>query len=203
MKMLKFMMTMLEGFLKLNRLPDDPEGLVCYAKETDGASIFLKVQPIAVEDTMPVGDPQSVIDGIHDVLADDQGLIEVKNGVAPGGEQYIYSVVKSAKEPSGVLYRLTLHITDGHEACEIQGFFDESGITGIRDSIVFEMAIREGKVSPLDKTGWSADPYDKGRTHGPLMNLSEAPQYDEMFPLHPLSELRRFVATMVKSTCAN
>lgn len=57
------------------------------------------------------------------------------------------------------------------------------------------MMIRDGSVK-FDENehilkGWMRDPYDES-IHLPLMmNLSELEEFDEMFPEHPLSRLRK------------
>ena len=77
----------------------------------------------------------------------------------------------------------------------MQGFFCESSGTDARDARVFALLEKQGKIRITKNgiEGWVSDPYDAFFTHGIRMNLSEAPQFDILFPAHPLSELRRFV----------
>ena len=44
---------------------------------------------------------------------------------------------------------------------------------------------------------WRFDPYDSDYKRGFLMNKSELEEYDELFPLHPLSMTREFVRTVL------
>jgi len=44
---------------------------------------------------------------------------------------------------------------------------------------------------------WAFDPYDNSFTRGFLMNLSKNKQFDEMFPLHLLSEIRKFIRKLL------
>ncbi len=57
--------------------------------------------------------------------------------------------------------------------------------------------MREGIISGADRSRWSVDPYCPDSKKGVPMNLSEQERFDEVFPAHPLSELRRFVQFFV------
>ena len=68
-------------------------------------------------------------------------------------------------------------------------------MTGIRDAIIVDEALRDGRVTfDPDREefleGWMHDPYDPALHGGFHWNLSEAPEDDVRFPNHPLSRLR-------------
>jgi hypothetical protein len=70
----------------------------------------------------------------------------------------------------------------------------ERGVTGIRDSTVLDQKLASGQVT-IDRMskalrGWMRDPYAPSIFDGFAWNLSEAEEYDKMFPDHPLSRLR-------------
>jgi hypothetical protein len=142
---------------------------------------------------MEFDDTTPIINGIHHTLSDSQALIEVKNGKTNGGRQYVYSIIKNKMEPSGIGYFMLLHVAYERMAISINGHFIETGTTGIRDTTIFEMAIRKGLVSTTSQDNWWFDPYDKDFKHPFLMNLSEKEEFDKMFPEHPLSQCRKFV----------
>jgi hypothetical protein len=110
-----------------------------------------------------------------------------------------YSIVKTKLNPSGMQYILTMHIDYGTDTICVQSFFSEKGMTGQRDSIVLDRLISEGVVTMPDFSNWKSDPYDKNYSRGLLMNLSELRKYDEQFPTHPLSEIRKFVDFIIKN----
>ena len=87
-----------------------------------------------------------------------------------------------------------MHINYNQYAVQVQGFFDELGVTGMREAIIFNQAQSEGKIKDTGDgiKGWNADPYDPYYNRGCLMNLSEWQEYDRRFPQHPLSEARQF-----------
>ena len=135
-----------ERYELLESLPEDPPYTRSFGFQTSGALSYVITRPIPAGSAMPWDDPWSVIDGIHQALADDQGLIAVEKGVTKAGRRFIYSIVKSMKEPSGVQYCLTMHVEFEEFVVLVQGFFDEMGTTGIRDAMVYAMLSNEGKV---------------------------------------------------------
>lgn len=188
-----------EKYEPLRSLPDDPEGALSYSKENRNALCFVQSYPIKENETMPMNDTKAIIDGIHDSLGDNQGLIEVSQGMTRYGKQYVFSIVKSGREPSGMNYILTMHFVKKGKALCLKGQFEERGTTGIRDTTVYEYARRQELVKGIDLEGWMKDPYDENYTRGIRMNLSERREYDRSFPHHPLSELRAFIAFIIDS----
>lgn len=193
-------MIMPERYELLKSVPEDPPYTRSFGFQTPGALCYVVTRPIPAGSAMPFDAPRSVIDGIHHALADDQGLIAVEKGRTKAGRRFIWSIVKSLKEPSGVQYCLTMHVEYEECAVLVQGFFDEMGTTGFRDTMVYAMLSNEGKVRATGNgiEGWNEDPYDPEYTHGNRMNCSEHEKYDELFPDHPLSEMRRFAAELAE-----
>lgn len=191
-------LTMPEGYLKLNNMPDDPEGSVSYGMKTSSCGSFIQAFPIGMNRAMDFRNAQPTIDSIHKTLSDTQALIEVKVGITKRDYPYAYSIIKNKKEPSGVNYFMLLQVAYGHAVLNIKAFFDEIGTTGIRDTMIFELAIRQGIVSTTDTKNWWFDPYDKDSQHPYLMNVSEKEEYDEAFPEHPLSQCRKFAKYLIE-----
>lgn len=183
-------------YQRVRSMPDDPQGAVPLATESDASTAFVLLYPIPPEHAMPYDDPEAVIEGIHQAHGDDQGLVEVKSAKTQSGVSYIYSIVKTMMDPVGVQYGLTMDIETGSGALHVQGFFGEKGMTGARASVVFAMLSSKGELGP-DMEGWAKDPYDEGHTRGVLANLSETAEYDALFPDDPLSVARAFVACLV------
>ncbi len=175
----------------------DPPGSVCYAAQSESAAAFVMVQDIPAAEAMPFDSTAPVIAGIHGSLGPDQGLIEVECGMCASGVRWMQSIVKSAIQPHGVQYCLTLHLEREGGAVQVQGFFDEMGTTGMRDTIVFSQMRSTGRIAS-DMQGWMRDPYDPDRTKGLRMNLSELREYDAAFPGHPLSMARALVGFLTR-----
>jgi hypothetical protein len=71
----------------------------------------------------------------------------------------------------------------------------ERGTTGVREAIVTGQLMETGKMD-LDsyEKSWAQDPYDpayRGVDRSTLRYVSDAAEYDGMFPDHPLSKVRR------------
>lgn len=164
---------------------------------SDDILIFTKT---ITEKAMPFNGKQSVIDGIHECLADNQGLIEVNSGKTKRGYDYIYSIVKTIRDNfEGALYFLRMNIGNETNVIEIQATFEEIGITGERESYCVNFAQNAELVSFSDDrlVGWSEDPYDPNYDKGIPMNLSEREGVDAFFPEHPLSQAREFLSAAI------
>jgi len=177
-----------------NVMPEDPPNTVVLMKGTQFCLCLVRIFPIEKNCVMPFQNTKSVIDGIHDALDDNQGIIEVES--IDDRNKYIYSIVKTYMEQDGVQYCLVLHYEDSGKYYNVTGFFAEHNTTGFRDTVVYELARRDGTVKE-NMDGWFKDPYDPNYKKGILMNLSEDMRFDEMFPLHPLSEARRFIKELM------
>lgn len=180
-------------------LPEDPEGAVSYGKDTVNATCFIQAIPMDEKDCMPMNDIQPIVNGIHNSLADNQGIVEIKNGSTRYDKQFVYSIVKSAREPHGMNYILTMHIQKKGKALCIRGQFDERVTTGMRDAAVYEYARRQNIVKEIGGDGWFEDPYDKEFRRGCLMNYSERKEFDRSFPDHPLSQMRTLISFIIEN----
>ena len=188
-------------YKKVKSMPNDPPRSISYGLETEGAQVLLTVCPGIREQSKNFENTQMVITGIHDALENDQGLIEVNAGETKASRKYIYSIVKTVIPEHGVQYCLIMDICYDDFVITLKGFFGENGITGVRDSAVFEFMRKENRIILTESgvTGWSRDPYDPAYTRGIPMNCSESVEYDELFPTHPLSEARRFIQTIIEN----
>ncbi len=181
-----------EYYQKVDSMPDDPEGSVPYMVQTGNAMCFALIFPVDESKSLP-RTKESLISGIRQFLGENQGLIQVE-----AAEDYVYSIVKTLREPSGVQYILTYQRFFPEFVLNIQAFFEEIGTTGIRDSVGYEMCRRQNLVGTEEDpfAGWAKDPYDESIRDGALMNLSEREEFDEQFPGFPLSMCREFVRAL-------
>jgi hypothetical protein len=114
----------------------------------------------------------------------------------------VRTIFKAPQKPSGMVYvgAFTLPFRDFSYVVRAQ--CNEHGMTGVRDSTVFQSMMQSGEVE-MDEArhvrGWSQDPYDASASAQLMRNRSEDEKYDEQFPDHPLSRLRRILAQIEKS----
>lgn len=191
-------LTVPEHYFKMNAAPDDPPYSTPYGSESNGYQAFVLVYPVHVSNAMPFGHPETLVNGIHDQLVENQGLIEVKDGNTKAGRSYIYSIVKTMNdEEKRNQYNLTMHVFYKTYVMNITGFFDEIGMTGMREAQAYIFLTNEGIIAGPEE--WCKDPYDEAYTKGHLMNRSEDERFDRAFPEHPLSEARKFAKYIIEN----
>ena len=179
-------------YQRVDSMPDDPENSVPFMVQTENAMCFALLFPSDESNALP-REKESMIAGIRQYMGPNQGLIRVE-----ASEDRSYSIVKTLKEPGGIQYILTYQRFYPDFILNIQTFFEEIGMTGIRDSMVYEL-FRQRNHGGRDEAplaGWAKDPYDDSISEGALMNLSEQEQFDEQFPGFPLSMCREFVQVL-------
>lgn len=182
-------------------LPSDmalPKGAIPFGMATDCASAFMVCFEVNEDAAMPFDNPELLINSLHKYMRDDEGIIEVVSTIAKSGKKVAYDIIKhNMKDDNGFSlgteYTLNLNIKINGKMMLINGSFVEEGMTGIRDTAVYEMFRRENPnlENPFD--GWMCDPYDETYKNGYLMNMSEKAEYDVQFPEHPLSEVRKYI----------
>ena len=175
---------------------------VPYCKTTESSDNQVLIFRTTREKAMNPEDVPGLIEGIHRSMSEDQGLIEVRNGVTKRGYLFIYSIVKTISPEGfgGVSYFLRLNLFREEDTAEIQAGFKEIGLTGRREAVCIELARREGLMDSFasGSKGWAQDPYDPEYTRGRLMNLAEKAGLDGLFPEHPLSQARELLLAVLR-----
>jgi len=187
----------------LQKRPEDPEELTVIGLNHENCYSIIFMNQITDKEIMPIWDKNLTINSTRHYLAENQGIIEIDNNLDKF--PYIYTIVKAPQKEHGNHYLFNFHIQINNNYYSIEGMFDETGTTGVRDSVVFEFCRRENIVrveevdGKMNIIGWNEDPYDKNYKKGFLMNLSEKREFDEKFPFHPLSEARNLLKDLINS----
>lgn len=83
----------------------------------------------------------------------------------------------------------------------------ERGTTGIREAVVTAQLMEAGALDVESyEESWASDPYDsqyRGTSEVPLRYLSDDESYDEQFPEHPLSNVRRTLKALLENVFIN
>jgi|SRR5271157_1125039 len=112
------------------------------------------------------------------------------------GCKSIRSIIKMPQQPAGMTYLGSFTLPFQYFSYVVKVQCVETGMTGIRDSVVLHAMLNSGEVT-IGKNGelqgWMLDPYDGSATSALARNKSEAEQYDANFPEHPLSRVRRLL----------
>lgn len=172
---------------------------IAVGKATANSNNVVLISKTTSDKAMNFDGKQELIDGIHDCLGDNQGLIEVNAGKTKRGYDFIYSIVKTLRDDfMGAVYFLRMNIGNGEDLLEIQASFEEIGTTGGRESFCTILAEKAGLINMSDMIGWNEDSYDAEYTKGIPMNLSERSGVDALFPDHPLSQARELVIAITE-----
>ncbi len=127
------------------------------------------------------------------IQAQHGGLVEVSVGVlADTRISVVKTIFKLPRQPRGMGYIGSLTVPFKHCSYVVKIQAEEGGMTGMREAVIADKLIREGKIAPGENNipGWSTDPYDQTWKKGVLMNLAEREEYDPLFPGHPLTIVR-------------
>jgi len=120
------------------------------------------------------------------------GLVET-TVVTLDGIPAVRLIIKVPQDPSGVIYLGSFTIPRRDFSYVLKFQCNPESVTGVRESIILNNLLETGEVtiaSGGNLDGWNADPYDPQAEGEALMNRSEEPQHDSLFPNHPLSRLR-------------
>lgn len=183
------------------------------AEDGSGTLANVKIEEIDASRQMP-RDPQQLINGIYHFLTPNTAVLEVGSGTLESGLDVLYSIVKSkeaapaealyakvddganpgvpdaTKPAAPVSYILTIQMFLP-QIIEIQGLFEETGLTGNRDVqtwLMHRQAAEAGQL-PIEEKAWQRDPFDPSNK-GWAANWGEQYRFDDLFPDHPLSVCR-------------
>ena len=112
------------------------------------------------------------------------------------------------REGSGFGYTGVLFIEWEERHCGIVSSWKEGSPTGVREASLSVKLLDEGKIripkrtflqrlfkTPLQIEGFFADPYDASYRGEILRSICDNAEYDDQFPMHPLSRVRSCLRT--------
>lgn len=173
-----------------------PKDAQLYALNSENCNAIL-LRMLATEDSAIPRSEDAIIDLLRNTLDGESGIIEVGCGTTENGNEYAFDLFKrhiTDMDPIGVVdYTLNINVWKDGDIHFINGSFQENGMTGMRDTTVYEIYRKKGYFQNDQHDGWNRDPYDSKCKEGFLMNLSEQKEFDDMFPDHPLSEARELI----------
>ncbi|WP_442265972.1 hypothetical protein ACSIGC_17035 [Tenacibaculum sp. ZS6-P6] len=135
----------------------------------------------------------------REMLKNSQGGIIEVDVVDLSGFKAVKTIMKFPQNPGmAYLSSYTIPFKDYSFVIKIQA--PEVGVSGVRDSVIFNKLLAKGEVNFVDEgiENWFYDPYDATITDGIRMNKSEQEIYDEEFPEHPLSVSRKLFRQIEK-----
>jgi len=102
--------------------------------------------------------------------------------------------INESGEPAGYIGSLAIPLSDRSFVFNL--FSQEIGITGVRETEVWVKLKLDGHKFEVDTEsgkmiGWTQDPYFPDYDGPCLRNLSDSEEYDDQFPDHPLTKVRK------------
>lgn len=105
------------------------------------------------------------------------------------GLLYVVKVPKT-DAPQGLTFMASIVVPRAHSYAMVCGAFAEGPVTGVREAVVLEELLAVGDPSQM----WPPHPYAPDLDPGIPYNIADEIRWDERFPDHPLTRLRRWVA---------
>ena len=110
------------------------------------------------------------------------------------GTPVVRVIEKCPQQPDGMAYMSSLTVIGRTAFFMIRLNCFEGPPTGLRETIVLDQCLRDGRVigdaNSGKLLGWSRDPYDGSHEYPWMPNISEQEAFDDQFPDHPLSRCR-------------
>src|SRR5271165_5831280 len=133
-------------------------------------------------------------------IAEDRsgGLIEVR--MVTGTLGATVSLIYKRLQKPAYIFTGMLFVPSQHYSQVWTVVAAERGITGVREAVITAELFDAGKLTIEDyERSWAQDPYDPtycGVDRSVLRFVSDEECYDARFPEHPLSKVRRVLATL-------
>ena len=128
----------------------------------------------------------------------DAGLIEVRAArvhLGPAG-----SLIYKRLEERAFIFTGMLFIPTAEGSLVWTIVAGERGTTGVREAVITAELMNAGKLTIQEyERSWAQDPYEptyRGKDRRVLRFVSDSDCYDERFPDHPLSKVRRVLAAL-------
>jgi len=203
--MISFWQRILSG-KRAGNLPIDPrtlsmpdwefvrqESRAAYWRDTAGDVVSLTLSPRA-HAFPPLSDVRKLQDHCRNVAeSQGAGLIEVASTAGAEGACVTY-IYKRLNIPAFTFFSVAATpLATGLWIWMIIAY--ERGTTGVREAVVTSQLFESGQLTLESyEASWAQDPYDalyQGVDRRTLRYRSDAADYDEDFPNHPLSKVRR------------
>jgi hypothetical protein len=164
-------------------------------RDADGDVLSLAVQDKSLQNDLPSLSDEEAVRRYCRKLAESgkAGLVEAATTTSSKGPA-IKLIYKKLQIPA---FRFTgmLIIPLPKATCIWSIVAGEHGMTGVREAVVTAGLMNEGKLTVASyEASWAQDPYDSsycGVDRSTLRYLSDDEAYDQQFPQHALSKVRR------------
>jgi len=173
---------------------------VWQAPSGDGVGIYFF--PIPPDILADINSPEFLSVFYGKMIAEAKNITGISIGsMEIDGCKFVKMIIKVPQQPFGMSYIGSLTLPFKNFSFVVKMQCAERGTTGMRESFVVDELIKKGEIK-IDKSG-KFEGWEKPSVSSPLevwkINRAEAVEYDEQFPNHPLSILRRTLSQIEKS----
>jgi hypothetical protein len=166
----------------------------------DGIGIYFF--PIPPDILADINSPESLSAFYGKMIAEAKNITGISiDSMDIDGCKFVKMIIKVPQQPFGMSYIGSLTLPFRNFSFVVKMQCAERGATGMREAFVVDELMGKGEIK-IDKSGkfegWDK-PSVSSRSEVWKINRAEAVEYDERFPNHPLSILRRTFSRIEKS----
>ena len=158
----------------------------------DGVGIYFF--PIPPDILADINSPESLSAFYGNMIAEAKNITGISiDSMNIDGCIFVKMIIKVPQQPFGMSYIGSLTLPFRNFSFVVKMQCAERGTTGMRESFVVDELMGKSEIK-IDKSGrlegWEKPSFST-RPDAWKINRAEAVEYDERFPIHPLSILRR------------
>jgi hypothetical protein len=140
----------------------------------------------------PLSDRKALIDEVRELAKSRGGAIISADVVTVAGVPAVKLIYKREQRPAYIYSGMLFFPFNQVYFFVLMIVFGEHGTTGVREAVVTSQLLNEGKITTKTYPQlWFRDPYDPEYKDVVLCSLSDDEKYDDAFPDHPLSRMRK------------
>jgi hypothetical protein len=173
---------------------------VWLAPSGDGVGIYFF--PIPPDILADINSPESLSVFYGKMIAESKNITGISiDSMDIDGCKFVKMIIKVPQQPFGMSYIGSLTLPFRNFSFVVKMQCAERGTTGMRESFVVNELMGKGEIK-VDKAG-KFEGWEKPSVSSPSevwkINRAEGVEYDERFPNHPLSILRRTFGQIEKT----
>lgn len=165
-------------------------------RNSDGDGLGIYHYAIAPDIGASLADLDALRSYYREMITNAGGALVELDVVQVARVQAVRLCLKVPQPQSGMTYIASLTLPFRDFSFVVKTQCAETGMTGMRDTVVFAKLGMSVNAESGVAEGWAQDPYDPTFVAPLLRNRSDDSMWDEKFPEHPLSRCRRYLDSL-------
>lgn len=178
---------------------EESEGLTSRWRNSDGDGLGIYHYDLPPDIGASLDDLDALRSYYRDMIVIAGGALVELDVIQVAGVRAVKLCIKVPQPESGMTYIASLTFPFESFSFVVKTQCAETGMTGVRDSVVFAKLGMSVDADTGKVPGWAQDPYDPAFVVPLLRNRSDDAEWDEKFPDHPLSRCRRYLDSLSES----